>query len=101
MIRIPAVATMAVLLTLAACGDKAEESAVAETPATQDTGFGGDIAAATRQAAADTEAAAREAGAMDAPVDRPATPAAVSAPPPPPPSPTAESKDTPAVDPAE
>ncbi|MFC3713174.1 hypothetical protein ACFOMD_11360 [Sphingoaurantiacus capsulatus] len=59
------------LLTLAACGDDAEQAAPAEAAAvTEDTGFGGDVAAATRHAAADVEAAAREAGSMDAPVTR-------------------------------
>ncbi len=64
------------LLTLAACGDDADQAAPTDAaPVTEDTGFGGDVAAATRQASADVEAAAREAGGMDAPVARRAAPA--------------------------
>lgn len=78
MLRTSLALTAALLLT--ACSESAEERTpeeAAEAAAPQETEFTGDIGAATREAAADTEAAARDAGTAldgavvtgDAPVD--------------------------------
>ena len=56
---------LAALLALAACSENAaapDDEATTPTGAPQDDTFAGDIAAATRKAVADTEAAGREAG---------------------------------------
>lgn len=53
---------LATLFALGACGGGGDQPAAEPATAPQDSEFAGDIAAATRKAAADTEAAAREAG---------------------------------------
>lgn len=64
---------LATLFALSACGGGSEQPASEPVTAPQDSEFAGDIAVATREAAADTEAAVREAGAA---LDTGAAPAA-------------------------
>ena len=71
---------LAAFLLVAACGESAEKPASEETAPPQDVEYTADFAAATREAAADTEAAIRDAGASrETPVVAPAEEAAARA----------------------